>query len=470
MVLMVSDIIKTPPLPDFDFIPESDSPPKETTPLSGIIELTDGWYFIEAILDASLTILLQTHHIYPGLKLRIACSHMQNNENGCAPLEMTVNQPRRPQPSLFTSFYEDIDIQYYSSDGLCTPRLMLQYNGTRRAVWNSYLGFTNTHVFNVNVNDCVSDGGVIPQTDLLVVRKYGVRYQEMVDEKKIYRNQSEEEEQQKCWELNRERIMNDILARHDNLEMDDMEISQDYSQSQSFSQVKRKEKEKIRMMEEHQHELEEKISEALQREGIQERNVQMIGYLKVMSPYRLMENKQFDVSSACCIADSQVNPVIGAYHHLYSSITVTLWDTSPAAMDALSEGSIYRVTMLQASSKSHSPSSLSLYASNNTHWEDITAEYRDTVEKVAKGELEDRCNLYQQNVFDVWKPRCLSSLSESSFEVNQDYDLLLYFLFCSDRKEHAFDSPVYYYDITCCDLYGHVAIISVNEGLFVGNL
>lgn len=478
IVLLVSDILKSPPLPDFDYLsePESnsaadanndsktDSTSKSETPLAGVIELTDGWYFIEAILDASLTILLQTHQIYPGLKLRIACSHMRNNENGCAPLEITTNQPRRPCSAFFASFSEEVPIRYYNTDGLSTPQFMLQYNGTRRAAWNSYLGFTTTHVFNTNINDCISNGGMIPQTDVLITRKYGVRYQESIDEKKIYRNQSEEDEEQKRWELRRERVTSEVIAHHDVPELEGVDESQELSHTQQMME----EKHRTKVMEEQQHELEEKINEALEKEGIKERSVQMIGYLKVISPYRFKENKQFDVSCLSLMADPHANPVIGAHHHLYTSINVTLWDTSPAVMDSLSEGSIYRVTMLQTPpNKFHTFDSLSVYTSNTTHWEDVTAEYRKLRDKAATGEMDDPRGLYSENVFDHWEPRRISSLSTDDFATNNDYDLLLFFLHCSEKKEREFDSASCYYDVTCCDLSGHIAVISVNEGLFV---
>ena len=476
--MLVSDIIKSPPLPDFDYLSDSDSnsaadsnseakadsTSKPEAPLAGVIELTDGWYFIEAMLDTSLTILLQTHQIYPGLKLRIACSHMRNNANGCAPLEMTSNQPRRPCSAFFNSFSEEIQIRYYMTDGLCTPQFMLQYNGTRRAAWNSYLGFTTTHVFNTNINDCISDGGTIPQTDVLITRKYGVRYQESIDEKKVYRNQSEEEEEQKQWELRRERVTSEVVATHDVPEMEGMDGSQELTHTQQLIEEKHRKK----VMEEQQHELEEKINEALEKEGIKERSVQMIGYLKVISPYRFKESKQFDVSSLTVMADPHVNPVIGAHHHLYSSINVTLWDTSPAVMDSLNEGSIYRVTMLQTPPpKFHTSDSLSVCTSNTTHWEDVTAEYRKRRGQVTNGEMDDPRGLYSENVFDHWKPRRISSLSSEEFVVNEDYDLLLFFLHCSEKKEREFEPITCYYDITCCDLHGHIAVLSVNESLFV---
>lgn len=478
IVLLVSDIITSPPLPDFDYLsdpesnsaadsasdPKPDSVSKPEAPLAGVIELTDGWYFIEAVLDASLTILLQTHQIYPGLKLRIACSHMRNNANGCAPLEMVSNQPRKPSAACFESFSEESPICHYMTDGLSTPQLMLQYNGTRRAAWNSYLGFTTTHVFNTNINDCISDGGTIPQTDLLITRKYGVRYQESVDEKKIYRNQSEEDEEQKRWEQRRERVTSEVLASHDVLEMEGVEGSQELSQTQQLLEEKRRKK----AMEEQQHELEERINEALEKEGVKERSVQMIGYCKVISPYRFKESGQFDMSRLSCMADPHANPVIGARRHLYSSINVTLWDTSPAVMDSLSEGSIYRVTLLQTPPKKFlSSDALSVYASNSTRWEDVTAEYRSLRDRASLGDLSDPQGLYRENVFDHWEPRRLVSLSDDELTVNEDYDLLLFFLHCSAKKERDFDSSAGYYDVTCCDLAGHIAVISVSESLFV---
>ena len=81
--------------------------------------------------------------------------------------------------------------------------------------------------------------------------------------------------------------------------------------------------------------------------------------------------------------------------------------------------------------------------------------------------MDDPRGLYSENVFDHWEPRRISSLSTDDFATNNDYDLLLFFLHCSEKKEREFDSASCYYDVTCCDLSGHIAVISVNEGLFV---
>ena len=480
LTCIVSDVLFVPPLPDYDVIEEAK---EKKEPLAGVIELTDGWYFIEAMLDPSLTALLQVHQIHTGMKLRIACAKIQNNNNGCAPLEMRVNQPRKVAVQSDES--SPPTLSFFNEEGCATPRYMLQYNNTRRAAWQSYVGFTNCYTFNTNVNDCINEGGTIPQTDVVVVRKYGVRFQEQVGEKRVYRTEEEERQEQRRWEEAYSGITKEVVSRL-------MKVWEEEEQRVGEEEL---EAYRNRREQERQREIEEEVHRVMEKKGLKERVVSMIGYLQVMSPYRFesvgvgcgggvkalceeesknaleeeeesknalqkeTESKNtetIDVNALCSVAGLDVDPVVGASHHLYDTISITLWNTNAGVMDMLKEGCVYRVTMLQAQqSVDRQRNELLLSTSNSTRWEEITEEYKERM----RG---------KRSVFDVWKPRHVMCLKEMEKEwrgagcVNRDCDVFLFFLFSSEKK------PSGCYEVTFCDVSGTVAILTVSELFYVG--
>lgn len=451
VTLVVSDVLACPPLPDYDQVEEAPAEKKEIP--AGVVELTDGWYFIEAALDPALTALLQVHLIYPGLKLRVACARIQNNSSGCAPLEMRVNQPRRPQPRFFSleagESGGEKEVAFFGEES-AAPRYMLQYNNTRRAAWNGPVGFVPSYTFNTNINDCINEGGPIPQTDVVVVRKYGVRFQEQVGEKRVYRTEEEERREQKRWEEAYAGVVKEVVAKKEKAwEAEDRAAEEEAEWVRS------------RREQERQSEIESEAQRVMEARGMKERVVSMIGYLQVMSPYRFEaeeKEKGVDVNSLCLMTGGKVDPVVGASHHIYDTIFVTLWNTNAAMMESLKEGCVYRVTMLQAQqSVDPQRNELLLSTSNGTRWEDITDAYKKAM-------------VGKKSVFDVWRPRQVASLKAVETEWREkrrtlDCDLLLFFLFSSAKKQN--EKQGFYYEITFCDISGHVAILTVSEAFFV---
>ena len=481
IVLLVSDILFIPPVPDYDDIPE---PGEKTTSekeknLPGRIELTDGWYFIEAVLDPSLTHLLQIHRIYPGLKLRIACAKMIDNTNGCSPLEMKLNSPRIAHSTFFPS-YQTTNSQFsrisptpieYEGANDTNPRLVLQYNNTRRAVWNSYLGFTNLSVFNVNPNDCVNEGGTLPQTDLLITRKYGLRFIERIGDTTISRTEEEEEKVREEWERTKHELYSSVLQmlssrwekepfeeeENPPLSEDELNRQQDYKRQ--------------RMEERRKREIEEAMEEAMDKADFHDRDVSIVGCLQVISPYRYSSSclpsntPLIDVSSLCLQTGLSVDPVIGSHHHIYDSITVTLWNTSLELYESLIEGNIYRVTMLQARNPSRQKNSLYLSSSNSTRWDDITEKY--------KAEYAQHPTFDYQRILNFWTPRHVKSLSELATYTSKDSlsryccDVVLVFLIRSELKKREITNGEQeeqgFYDVCLCDLCGNVMVLMVPE-------
>lgn len=56
--------------------------------MSTVIELTDGWYSVNAVLDAPLTNLLSKGKIFEGLKLCINGAELVGSDQAVSPLEV----------------------------------------------------------------------------------------------------------------------------------------------------------------------------------------------------------------------------------------------------------------------------------------------------------------------------------------------------------------------------------------------
>ncbi|CAI9557236.1 unnamed protein product, partial [Staurois parvus] len=54
---------------------------------SAVIEVTDGWYGIKALLDTSLTALLHRRRLFIGQKIIVHGAELVGSEDACSPLE-----------------------------------------------------------------------------------------------------------------------------------------------------------------------------------------------------------------------------------------------------------------------------------------------------------------------------------------------------------------------------------------------
>lgn len=119
--------------------------PAATAPLvGGVIELTDGWYSIEAMLDMELSKQLSEGKIFVGLKLHLFHAQLSENNEGTTPLEMEPGQ----------------------------LKLKIHVNGTRRAKWYQRLGLNPFPSFAISLKSVKPGGGVIPCLDLRIERIY----------------------------------------------------------------------------------------------------------------------------------------------------------------------------------------------------------------------------------------------------------------------------------------------------------
>jgi breast cancer 2 susceptibility protein len=124
-----------------------------------IIELTDGWYGVKAVVDGQMKAKLEKGIIQPGTKIVVCNAILIGAGDGVDPLD-----------GSYDSMNPEIPIY-----------MILSSNATRLAAWNSRLGFvkpTKECVANQGalkcrrLSDIVIGGGVVPSIDLLVCRVY----------------------------------------------------------------------------------------------------------------------------------------------------------------------------------------------------------------------------------------------------------------------------------------------------------
>eukprot|EP01127_Copromyxa_protea_P006741 TRINITY_DN16731_c0_g1_i1.p1 TRINITY_DN16731_c0_g1~~TRINITY_DN16731_c0_g1_i1.p1 ORF type:complete len:1023 (-),score=159.30 TRINITY_DN16731_c0_g1_i1:29-2881(-) len=130
-----------------------------------VVEVTDGWYCVCALLDPLLSKALQSGKIKVGQKLHVYGAKLSGNEQGCTPLELDPDNP--------------------------TIMLKLFVNATRRARWWTTLGAQKNPSFVVSLSSVKSNGGIIPCLDLCVERVFPMVFSEVFknpeDEEQVFR-------------------------------------------------------------------------------------------------------------------------------------------------------------------------------------------------------------------------------------------------------------------------------------------
>ncbi|KAH9373611.1 hypothetical protein HPB48_014792 [Haemaphysalis longicornis] len=129
------------------------------------VELTDGWYGIRAELDEPLSELVSTGRIFVGLKILTSGAELVGSSEACPPLEAPPD-----------------------------AALKLSYNSTRRARWDTRLGyFVVPRPFRVSLSSLHPKGGLVGRVDCLVIRAYPIMYLEMLPNGMgVMRNEAEE--------------------------------------------------------------------------------------------------------------------------------------------------------------------------------------------------------------------------------------------------------------------------------------
>ncbi|ORX55527.1 hypothetical protein BCR36DRAFT_410443 [Piromyces finnis] len=158
MILCVSNII-------MNKKNENDNENETTKEHEIYLELTDGWYSINAQIDNILQDAVKDKKIFIGQKLCISGAKLIGSNDPLPVLE--VND---------------------------AVRLNLVANSTRIAKWDTKLGYQNYKSFKISLNYIQPFGGQVSMIDVIIIKKYSICYSEKMNNGSyILRNQFEEE-------------------------------------------------------------------------------------------------------------------------------------------------------------------------------------------------------------------------------------------------------------------------------------
>ncbi|NXK60585.1 BRCA2 protein, partial [Sylvietta virens] len=146
--------------------PSSSNKNMESKKAAALIEVTDGWYGIRALLDPPLKAFLDRRRLTVGQKIIVHGAELVGPQNGCTPLE--------------------------APDSLM---LKISANSTRRARWHTKLGFhRDPRPFPLPLSSLYSDGGAVGCIDVVIQRTYPIQWMEKTSAGSyIFRNSRAEE-------------------------------------------------------------------------------------------------------------------------------------------------------------------------------------------------------------------------------------------------------------------------------------
>ncbi|XP_035180584.1 breast cancer type 2 susceptibility protein isoform X2 [Oxyura jamaicensis] len=133
---------------------------------AAIIEVTDGWYGIRALLDPPIKAFLHRRRLTVGQKIIVHGAELVGSQNGCTPLE--------------------------APDSLM---LKISANSTRCTRWHAKLGFhRDPRPFPLPLSSLYSEGGAVGCIDVIVQRTYSLQWMEKTSAGSyVFRNSRAEE-------------------------------------------------------------------------------------------------------------------------------------------------------------------------------------------------------------------------------------------------------------------------------------
>nr|XP_013817567.1 PREDICTED: breast cancer type 2 susceptibility protein [Apteryx mantelli mantelli] len=146
--------------------PSSNNKSVESKKEAAIIEVTDGWYGIRALVDPPLKAFLHRRRLTVGQKIIVHGAELVGSQNGCTPLE--------------------------APDSLM---LKISANSTRCARWHAKLGFHwDPRPFPLPLSSLYSEGGAVGCIDVVIQRTYPIQWMEkMSTGSYVFRNSRAEE-------------------------------------------------------------------------------------------------------------------------------------------------------------------------------------------------------------------------------------------------------------------------------------
>lgn len=271
-----------------------------------ILELTDGWYSIEAHCDSAMQQLIEKNKIFAGVKLVISGAELVS-PGPSAPLEK-------------------------GSD----TYLKISANSTRRARWDSKLGFYSKPLpFPIALASILPDGGVISHIRVHIIRVYPVTYMEKApDGKTIFRGERQYRRITESAAVRYERMMEKVV--------EDIEREEDEQErKRSRADGDRRHKKGINLTDEEKRS--RILAEAQKRMQMNMKSVEGVPMLKIR--------------------------VIDARATSSNSAIVSIWRPTEELQHHLREGRAYRLYNVNAAGLRFGE--LQLNAMKNTLWSDV---------------------------------------------------------------------------------------------------
>ncbi|XP_042313445.1 breast cancer type 2 susceptibility protein isoform X2 [Sceloporus undulatus] len=151
-----------------------------------IIEVTDGWYGIRAVLDPSLQSLLYKQKLTVGQKIVTHGAELVGSQDACSPLEA-------PESLM----------------------LKISANSTRCAQWYATLGYyRDPRPFTLPLSSLFSEGGIVGCIDVIIQRIYPTQWMEKLSTGSyVFRNCRAEEREATKHTENRQKTLEALLAK-----------------------------------------------------------------------------------------------------------------------------------------------------------------------------------------------------------------------------------------------------------------
>ncbi|XP_039179500.1 breast cancer type 2 susceptibility protein isoform X1 [Crotalus tigris] len=167
-------------------IADSKSTTEDNKKKVAIIEVTDGWYGIRAVLDPPLQSLLSKQKLSVGQKIVVHGAELVGSQDASTPLEA-------PESLM----------------------LKITANSTRRARWYAKLGYhCDPRPFSLPLSSLFSDGGTVGCIDVIVQRIYPIQWMEKVSKGScVFRNNRAEQREATKFAANRQKTLEILLAK-----------------------------------------------------------------------------------------------------------------------------------------------------------------------------------------------------------------------------------------------------------------
>nr|XP_027214524.1 breast cancer type 2 susceptibility protein-like [Penaeus vannamei] len=344
MILCVANVKKTPETTHGDGV--ADTRPRSPYLASEtILELTDGWYSIDALTDTALSRFVLEEKVKIGTKLLVHGAEMAKHSPPCHPLQ--------------------------ASTSVC---LRLHANMTRRAKWWSRLGLVpQCGPLPTMIRGIQGDGGLVGRLTVLLARVYPPLYFEKTGGKSVFRSERAHDRLLRENLQEKERNVHQILAEVER-EFDSQAVSQKQSRKTSSSALRGEE---IRNLTSGK-DIAQVMEEALDPSSLE--GLLSTHQIELARSWRLREAEERKR-----LINLEVQRRLAKKQRLYEAVTilkirivdteggsavVTIWRPSEETRQALTEGTVFSVHYLCANG--HKYGHLQLTATRQTRWERLT--------------------------------------------------------------------------------------------------